>query len=145
MPDPQAQRYRTGPISEVKSRVKAGVVAEIGDLVALISGLVETFTSAATTSTLFRTNFLGVLAQGATRGTETTSTSCLVYTEGEFEFPLSATAGAAVDLGGLVAATADQTVATGGILGAAGTGTAIGRLARRVEVGDTTALVKIES
>jgi hypothetical protein len=50
-----------------------------------------------------------------------------------------------VDLGGLVKATADQVVATGGILGVAGTGDAIGRLARRVEIGDTTALVKIQS
>jgi len=129
----------------VKSRVAAGVQADVGDLVALISGKVQTFTSAALTSANFRTSFLGVLVQGHTTGTETTDSTCLVYTFGEFEFPLSAAAGAAVDLGGLVAATADQIVATGAILGAAGTGTAIGRLARRIEVGDTTAIVKIES
>jgi hypothetical protein len=139
------QRYRSGNIAEVKSKVKAGVLAEVGDLVALISGKVETFTSAAVSSAVFRTSFLGVLVQGATRGTETTDTTCLVYTEGEFAFPLSAPAGAAVDIGGLVKATADQVVATGGVLGVAGTGDAIGRLARRVEVGDTEALVKIQS
>src|SRR5262245_23336566 len=110
------QRFRSGPVSEVRSRVKAGVQADIGDLVALISGKVETFTSAATTSALFRTNFLGLLVQGATRGTETTDTPCLVYTACEAEFPLSATAAAAVELGGLVKVTADQVVATGGVL-----------------------------
>jgi hypothetical protein len=139
------QRYRSGTISEVKSKVRASVQADVGDLVALISGKVETFTSAALSAANFRTSFLGVLVQGATRGTETADTPCLVYTDGEFEFPLTGAAGAAVDIGGLIAASADQIVATGGILGAAGTGTAIGRLARRVEVGDVNALVKIES
>jgi hypothetical protein len=114
--------------------------------VALISGKVETFTSAALSAPNFRTSFLGVLVQGATRGTETTDTTCLVYTDGEFEFPLSGgAAGAAVEIGGLIAAAADQAVTTGAILGAAGTGNAIGRLARRVEVGDVNVLVKIES
>jgi hypothetical protein len=139
------QRYRQGPVSEVKSRVKAGVLAEIGDLVALIAGKVETFTSAALTSANFRTSFLGVLVQGATRGTETADTPCLVYTTGEFEFPLSAPAGAAVEIGGLVKATADQIIATGGVQGAAGTGDAIGRLVRRVEIGDTTCVVEVMS
>lgn len=130
----------------MKSKVKAGVDAEVGDLVALnASGQLETFTSGSYTSATFRTLFLGVLVQGGTRGTETTDTTALVYTAGEFEFPLSATAVAVVNLGGLVKATASQIVATGGVLGAAGTGDAIGRLARRVEIGDTTALVKIES
>src|SRR5262245_6402708 len=100
------QRYRGGPVSEVKSRVKAGVLAEAGDLVALISGKVETFTSAGVTAANFRTNFLGVLVQGTTRGTETVDTPCLVYAFGEFEFPLPAAAGAAVEIGGLVAANA---------------------------------------
>lgn len=139
------QRYRTGTISEVRGKVRSTVVAQIGDLVALVSNKVETFTSSGLTSATFRTSFLGVLVQGATRGTETVDSPCLVYTEGEFEFPLSATAGAVVDVGGLVKATANQIVATGGILGVAGTGDAIGRLARQVQIGDTTALVKIMS
>jgi len=139
------QRHRSGPFYEARSKVRASVQADVGDLVALIAGKIETFTSAALTSAAFRTSFLGVLVQGATRGTETTDTPALVYTTGEFAFPLSAPAGAAVDVGGLVKATADQIVATGGVLGAAGTGDAIGRLARRVEVGDTEALVRIES
>src|SRR5262245_33911547 len=140
------QRYRSGPISEVRSRVKAGVDAEVGDLVALnASGQLETFTSGAYTSATFRTPFLGVLVQGGTRGTETADTPALVYTAGEFAFPLSAPAGAAVQIGGLVKATASQVVATGGVLGAAGTGDAIGRLARAVAVGDTECLVEIQS
>ena len=139
------QRYRTGSISEVKGRVRAGVAAQVGDLCALVSGKVETFASSTLTSATFRTSFLGVLVQGATRGTETVDPTCLLYTEGEFEYPLSATAAAVVDVGGLVAATANQIVATGAVLGAAGTGTAIGRLARTVQIGDTTAIVKITS
>jgi hypothetical protein len=139
------QRYRTGRISEVKGKVKVGVLAEVGDLVALLAGKVETFTSAALTSANFRTNFLGLLAEGATRGTETADTACLVYTECEAELPLSAPAAAVVDVGGLVKATADQIVATGGVLGVAGTGDAIGRLARTVQIGDTSALVKLTS
>src|SRR5262245_34519635 len=95
------QRYRSGPISEVKTRVKAGVDAEVGDMVALnASGQLETFTSGSYTSATFRTLFLGVLVQGGTRGTETTDTTALVYSAGEFEFPLSAPAGAAVNVGG---------------------------------------------
>jgi hypothetical protein len=139
------QRYRSGVISEVKSLVAAGVQADVGDLVALIAGKLQTFTSAGLTAPNFRTSFAGVLVQGYTRGTETVDSKALVYGHGEFEFDLSAPAGAAVDIGGLVKAAADQVVATGGVLGVAGTGDAIGRLARRVEVGDVTALVRIES
>ena len=143
---PSTQRYRSGRLAEVKTFVRAGVAASVGDLVAIVTaGHVDNFTSAALTSANFRTSFLGVLVQGATRGTETADSPCLVYTQGEFEFNLSAPAAAALDPGGLVSATADQTVATGAVLGAAGTGTAIGRLARPVLVGDTTALVRIES
>jgi hypothetical protein len=141
------QRYRSGVISEVKSLVAAGVQADVGDLVALIGtpGKLQTFTSAALTPPNFRTNFAGVLVQGYTRGTETTDSKALVYGHGEFEFDLNVPAVAVVDVGGLVAAFADQVVTTGAILGVAGTGTAIGRLARRVEIGDVTALVRIES
>jgi hypothetical protein len=67
------QRYRTGRISEVRGVVLAGVLAEIGDLVALDSNKVTTFTGLATTSALFADKFLGVLVQGATVGTETTA------------------------------------------------------------------------
>lgn len=142
---PDFQRYRSGNVGEVKSKVAAGVQASIGDMVALVAGKVQTFASSGLTSATFRTSFLGILVQGATKGTETVDTTCLVYTDGEFEMPLSAAAGAAVDIGGLVAATANQIIATGAILGAAGTGTAIGRLVKRVEVGDTTAVFKAES
>jgi hypothetical protein len=134
------QRYRTGTISEVRGKVKAGVLAEIGDLVALNANKVETFTSLATTVALFADKFLGVLVQGATVGTETTDTDCLVYTSGEFEFPLSATAAAVVDVGGLVSAQADQSVATGALIA-----DACGRLCKAVAVGDTTCMVKIQS
>jgi len=140
------QRYRSGPASEVPSKIKAGVQADVGDLVAMVTaGKLDTFTSAALTAANFRTSFAGVLVQGHTTGNESVDTNCLIYTYGEFEFPLSAAAGAAVEIGGLVAAQADQVVTTGAVLGAAGTGTAIGRLARRVEVGDVTAIVRIES
>jgi|SRR5262245_5206060 len=134
------QRYRRGPISESPSVVKAGVQADVGDLVALNAGKVETFTSMATTVALFADKFLGVLQQGYTVGTETTDSPCLVYTEGDFEYDLSAPAGAAVDLGGLVSAASDQTVATGAAIA-----DACGRLARRVEAGDTKCLVRIQS
>jgi hypothetical protein len=134
------QRYRTGPIHEFKSVVKAGVLAEIGDLVALNAGKIDTYTSLATTAALFADKFAGVLQQGATLGTETTDTPCLVYAEGEFEFDLTAPAGAAVDIGGLVSAQSDQTIATGAVIA-----DACGRLARRVEVGDTKALIRVQS
>src|SRR5262245_25739783 len=125
------QRYRGGPISEVKSVVKAAVQADVGDLVALNAGKVETFTSMATTVALFADKFLGVLQQGYTTGAETADTPCLVYTEGEFQFDLTAAAVAAVDIGGLVSAASDQTVATGAAIA-----DACGRLAKRVEIGD---------
>src|SRR5262245_55970566 len=134
------QRYRRGPVSEVPSVVKAGVQADVGDLVALNAGKVETFTSMATTAALFQDKFLGVLQQGYTAGTEAADSPCLVYTSGDFEYDLSAAAGAAVDLGGLVAAASDQTVSTGAVIA-----DAIGRLARRVEVGDSRCLVRVES
>ena len=143
---PSVQRYRSGRLAEVKTFVRAGVAASVGDLVTLASaGHVDNFTSAALTPAVFRTTFLGVLAQGATRGTETTDSPALVSTFGEFEMNLSVAAPAALDPGGLVAASADQTVTTGAVLGAAGTGTDIGRIARPVAVGDTTVLVRIES
>lgn len=136
------QRYRSGPVSEVKGFVKAGVQADVGDLVALNAGLVETFTSLAVSATLFRAKFLGLLVQGATRGTEVGNTPCLVYPFCEAEMPLSAPAAAALPLGNFVAAAADQQVTV-----AAGTAVAdaIGRLARAIAVGDTTCLVRIES
>lgn len=138
------QRYRSGPVSEVKGFVKAGVLAEVGDLVALNAGLVETFTSLAGSATAFRAKFLGVLVQGATRGTETQNSPCLVYTFCEAEFPLSVSpAVAAVVLGAYVAASADQIVTCGA--GGAAVVDAIGRLARAIAVGDTTCLVRIES
>lgn len=134
------QRYRTGRISEVRGVVPALAKAEIGDLVALDSNKVKPFSVLATTVALFADKFLGVLVQGATTGTQTTDSPCLVYTEGEFEFPLSATAGAVVDVGGLVSAQANQSVATGALIA-----DACGRLCRPVAVGDTTCMVKIQS
>jgi hypothetical protein len=139
------QRYRSGPISEVKSVVKAGVLAEVGDLVCLTgtgSKVVETIVSSGLTATTFRAAFLGVLVQGATRGTETANSPCLVYTTGEFEYPLSVAAAAALPIGNLVEIVSDQVVTA-----AAGTTIAngIGRLAKPIAVGDTTCLVKIES
>ena len=144
---PSVQRYRSGRLAEVRTFVKAmATPVSVGDLVAIVTpGHVDNWTSAGLAAAAFRTSFLGVLAQGATKGGESADTPCLVYTFGEFEFPLSATAAAAIDPGGLVAAAGDQMVATGAIGGAAGTGTAIGRLARPVNVGDTTCLVRIES
>jgi hypothetical protein len=85
---------------------------------------------------------LGVLVQGATRGTEVGNTPCLVYTFCEAEMPLSAPAAAALPVGNNVAAAADQQVTV-----AAGTAIAdtIGRLAKAIAVGDTTCLVRVES
>ena len=137
------QRYRSGPVSEVKAFVRPSVLAEIGDLVALSGaapGQVETFTSLATTAALFGNAFLGVLQQGATRGTETTSTACLVYTRGQFMFNLSVPAVAALPIGTLVSAFADQSVATGALIA-----DAIGRTAGPIAIGDTQTLVEIES
>ena len=143
---PSVQRYRSGRIAEVKTLVRAGVTASVGDLVCVATaGHVDNYSSSGLTPATFRTAFLGVLAQGATKGNETTDSPALVYTFCEAEFPLNVAAAAALDPGGLVAAAGDQTVSTGAVLGAAGTGTAIGRLARPVLVGDTTALVRIES
>lgn len=125
--------------------MKAGVLAEVGDLVYLdAAGLVGTYTSLAGTPTTFRALFLGVLVQGATRGTETVDTPCLVYTFGEFAFPLSVSpAVAAVPLGKYVAAAADQLVTCGA--GGAAVVDSIGRLARAIAVGDTECLVRVES
>ena len=141
------QRYRSGPFSEVKSLIKAGVQADIGDQLFLTNvagvGKCDTNTSLNTTAALAADKFLGILVQGATKGTESVDTPCLVYTSGEFEMDIAA-AGAALPVGTLVspaaAAGGDQTVLTGAVIA-----DAIGRTSKAIAVGDVTCLVKIES
>lgn len=88
------QRFRSGPEQVVSGRIQAGVKAEIGDMVALVSDYVvpaNTFDSSLgvpAALAAFKAAFLGVLIEGATSGGETTDTACLVATDGDFEYPV---------------------------------------------------------
>lgn len=135
-------RYRSGRVSEVRGSIHAGDVVEIGDLVALSSGYFKDYDLLAQSTEVFHDTFVGVLVEGGTNGQETTDTPALVYTDGEFEYPLSVAANAAHPIGDLVGAAGAQIV---DFVNAGNFQEAIGRLARPCLVGDTTVLVRIMS
>lgn len=101
-----AQRYRSGNEERVTGLIKAGVKGEIGDLVFLSptteyvypassiavdgsgSGSGGGFTGGDAQND-FKIAFLGVLIEGATSGTETVDSPCVVATDGVFEYPLN--------------------------------------------------------
>lgn len=141
------QRYRRGPQKLVKGLIDAGVKAQVGDLVALVSNYVTPASlSGLTTVAGFKAAFLGVLVEGATSGEETSDTPCLVATEGVFEFDLASALGAALHVGKTIGPVAvssvvqDQTVA-----GVADRDSAIALLAEEAPVGATTLLIEIFS
>lgn len=141
------QRYRRGEQKIYKGMIDAGVKAEIGDLVALVGNyVVPAAVSTLITVGTFKAGFLGVLIEGATSGTETADTPCLVGVTGIYEFDLAAALGAGLlpgkTIGPVVVAdiVQDQVVA-----GVADRTTAIGLLASQAVAGDTTLLVDIFS
>jgi hypothetical protein len=92
------QRYRCGPQSVVSGKIQAGVVVEVGDLVALVDDYVVSGrafdTSGSGSGTIdedFKSVFLGVLIEGATGGHETVDTNCLVATDGDYEYDIDPT------------------------------------------------------
>lgn len=86
----QNQRFREGQQNVAKGLIQAGVKAQIGDLVMLLGGYVvpASLLAAGSSYPEFKTVFFGVLIEGATAGTETHNTQCLVGTSGVYEYPV---------------------------------------------------------
>ncbi len=141
------QRYRRGEQKIYKGMIDAGVKVEIGDLVGLVSNyVVNPEASGLTTIAAFKAVFLGVLIEGATAGTETTDTPCLVGVTGVYEFPVAAALGAALYPGKAIAPVAVTSVVQDQLVAAAADrDTAIGLLASQAAAGDLTLLVDIVS
>lgn len=141
------QRFRRGDQKVYKGQIAAGVKVEIGDLVALVSNnVVNAVNSGTTTAAGFKAVFLGVLIEGATAGTETAVTPCLVGITGIYEFDLASALGAALYPGKPIGAVAVSSVVQDQVVaGVADRTTAIGLLASQAAAGDTTLLVDIVS
>lgn len=145
------QRYVRGPQKVAKGKIQAGVVAEIGDLVALLNNYIvpaKYFGVAGTTKaaeSAFRGDFLGVLISGATTGKETSDTDCLVGYDAVYRFPIASLA-SAVEPGQKVSAydqgtvLANQQVATTSAVNAS-----IGQVADHANAGETQVHVQIVS
>lgn len=140
------QRYRSGSQDVVTGIIEAGSLAEIGDLVALVSGYVvpaSEFTDSQTTN--FHDVFLGVLIEGATIGTETYNTNCVVAVTGEYEFDCAALAQAYAPGQAFGAADGGATLADQTVAPTLATTEAVGKLSRQARVGDTTVTLRIRS
>jgi len=139
------QRYRRNDQKVVKGKIQAGVKVEIGDLVALVSGyVVNAVNSGVTTVTNFKAIFYGVLIEGATAGTETADTDCIVGVSGTYEFDLAAALGAALPVGKTIGAVAVSSVIQDQLVASvADRTTAIALLAQNALVGDTTLFIDI--
>lgn len=138
------QRKRSGESSPVPVKIQAGKTVSVGDLVGKSGDYVDSYAgiTADIATSAFNDVFGGVLIEGATFGNETHDTDGLMETIGEFEYPLSTVAAAEYPIGTFVGPTGNQEV---DMLVVGAVAEAIGRLARPVHVGDTTALVRIES
>lgn len=139
------QRKRSGPSAPVKSKIQAGNIVQVGDLVGQSGGYVkaaEDYSDAQTSS--FHDVFLGVLVSGATTGDETDDTECLVETTGDFEFDCVPLPGDK-EVGTLVGASDGGSTLANQSVAVTTAAEAIGRLAKPGVSGDTTCLVRIKS
>lgn len=136
------QRYESGPVEEGRGFTLAGETNHIGDLIAqggANNKYFKNYDNLGGTES-FHDHFWGVLQQGATLGSETVDTPGLVYTAGEFRFPLDVPALAYYAAGSLVGVAGTQTVSLNIV-----PQDSIGIARDEVNIGDTTVLVKILS
>lgn len=129
----EAQRYRSGPQQVASGVIKAGIKAEIGDLMFLSedeylypastiavdgsgSGSGGGFSGGAAVND-FKGAFAGTLIEGATSGNETTDSACLYGYDATYEYDLVEAADATYPAGTPLVSVevndflADQTVA----------------------------------
>lgn len=135
------QRYRSGPLAEARVAIKAGDTCKIGDIMGQSGNYARPYDTLAAGTATFHDEFLGILQQGATLGTETADGNGLVATSGEFEFPLDVAADGVHPVGTYVGPISNQVVTITGVPLA----DAIGVLARNTALGDTTVLVRLKS
>lgn len=151
----EAQRYRSGPQQVASGLIKAGIKAQVGDLMFLSSDeyLYPASTIAVDGSgsgsgggfsggsalTDFKGAFAGTLIEGATTGNEATDSNCLYGYDATYEYPLNEAADATYPSGTPILpveiddVVADQVVA----IGSARTN-AIGLASREIREGDLT-------
>ncbi len=136
------QRYQSGPVHELTGmKVEAGDTNHIGDLVGQSGNdYAKTFDNLSDSTSTFASLFLGVQQSGATLGSESDDTPCLIYDRGDFRYPLSAPADRDYAALSYVSASGSQTVDVYG----ASAAEAIGVLAQACKKGDTTVLVAIK-
>lgn len=153
------QRYRTGDNQVLSGKIKAGVKAEIGDLMyqspldkylypankILADGTGIGFV-AGTALANFKGAFAGTLMEGATSGTETVDKDCLCGYGAVYEYPLSVTLVADSPAGtGLTAFVDGATLANQKLAVNAALTNAVGTLARFTPAGATTVHVFMHS
>ncbi len=160
----QNQRYRSGPQQVATGKIKAGVKAEIGDLMfrssdeylypastivvdSSGSGSGGGFTGGAA-KTDFKSAFAGTLIEGATSGNEEEDSKCMIGYDADYEYPLDEAAdsfyppGYSVEVHstGSPGALASQVVKL-----VATRTTAIALISRGLNPGDTTVTIRTVS
>lgn len=144
---PQVQRYRRDNQDIAKGKIQAGVKAQIGDMLVMVGNYAVPVALAGTITTLalFKASFVGVLIEGATAGTETKDTDCLIATDGVFEYDLATPLAAVVPVGSIATGVlVTTTVQSQQVASAGATRTnGIGIVETQGAIGDTTLLVRI--
>ena len=139
---PSRQRYRSGPSAPVRSRIQGGtgLIFSVGDLVYQAAGYVLPASQLANAAlATFDSNFLGVLKNGATVGTETLDQNVLVEATGDHEYDLATPAATASPEGTFMGvATGATNLLNQTVVVVAAQAQAIGALAKPIAVGDTT-------
>lgn len=158
----ESQRYREGPQSVARGKIKAGVKAGVGDLMFKSSDeyLYPASTIAVDGSgsgsgggftggnalTDFKGAFIGTLIEGATTGLETVDSDCLVGYGAVYEYDLNAASDANYAPGHPI-----EAYATGGKLAnqtvqlVSARTNAFATLAKELRTGDLTAFIQTQS
>lgn len=142
------QRYRWGPQRRVRGRIAAGKKVEIGDLVGVdlsTDFVVPASDTVNANIATFRGIFAGVLIEGATAGTETTETPCMIGVDGVYEFPLNVALAAESAPGTPLILTTGSTNLLNQVVTVGARASAIALLAREGKAGDLTALIELYS
>src|SRR5262245_1166714 len=136
--------YRQGLISQVSGLTRAGDTNHTGDLIAQEGSYVKTWAQmdALPGPTTFFDKFLGVIQAGAATGQETQDTTCTVYTQGQFLYPLDVPALAYYPVGTFVTVVADRTVK---IDPSANVSTMIGKVSVPVKAGAIEVMFLLKS
>ena|SRR5437764_1260504 len=142
------QRYRRGPQKVAKGRIDAGVKIQVGDLVGVDLATDYVVPASAYINAdiaVFRAIFAGVLIEGATSGSETRDTECLIGYDAVYEFDLNTPAAAHYGAGTPLILSTGSTNLDNQILEIGAAATAVAKAAEDIAQGALSAFVNIQS